>query len=256
MLRAERQQAILELVKNRGIVAIEDLMAHTDSSKATIRRDINELAEHSLLVKIRGGARFATDIKLPDQEPSQAAKSLVNVEEKQRIAAAAKRHIHPNSRLFLDSGTTVLELARLLENEANLTFVTNDLQIGTALAGNRKSTLLFLGGMVRKGFTATYGYFAEQMLGELSVNQMFFSVDAVDPELNITSYTMEDINVKKIGMAQAEERILLCDHSKFTTCALFNICTIANIDTIIVPKELDSETIEHLRRSGITVEVV
>ena len=50
MLRAERQQAILELVKNRGIVAIEDLMAHTDSSKATIRRDINELAEHSLLV--------------------------------------------------------------------------------------------------------------------------------------------------------------------------------------------------------------
>lgn len=56
MLRAERQQAILELVKNRGIVAIEDLMAHTDSSKATIRRDINELAEHSLLVKIRGGA--------------------------------------------------------------------------------------------------------------------------------------------------------------------------------------------------------
>ena len=150
----------------------------------------------------------------------------------------------------------MLELARLLENEANLTFVTNDLQIGTALAGNRKSTLLLLGGMVRKGFTATYGYFAEQMLGELSVNQMFFSVDAVDPELNITSYTMEDINVKKIGMAQAEERILLCDHSKFTTCALFNICTIANIDTIIVPKELDSETIEHLRRSGITVEVV
>ena len=255
MLRAERQQAILELVKNRGIVAIEDLMAHTDSSKATIRRDINELAEHSLLVKIRGVARFATDIKLPDQEPSQAAKSLVNVEEKRRIAAAAKRHIHPNSRLFLDSGTTVLELARLLENEANLTFVTND-QIGTALAGNRKSTLLFLGGMVRKGFTATYGYFAEQMLGELSVNQMFFSVDAVDPELNITSYTMEDINVKKIGMAQAEERILLCDHSKFTTCALFNICTIANIDTIIVTKELDSETIERLRRSGITVEVV
>ena len=77
-----------------------------------------------------------------------------------------------------------------------------------------------------------------------------------DVRLEVGSYTMEDINVKKIGMAQAEERILLCDHSKFTTCALFNICTIANIDTIIVPKELDSETIEHLRRSGITVEVV
>ena len=94
------------------------------------------------------------------------------------------------------------------------------------------------------------------MLGELSVNQMFFSVDAVDPELNITSYTMEDINVKKIGMAQAEERILLCDHSKFTTCALFNICTIASIDTVIVTKELNPETIEHLRRSGVNVEVV
>ena len=110
--------------------------------------------------------------------------------------------------------------------------------------------------MVRKGFTSTYGYFAEQMLSELSVNQMFFSVDAVDPDLNITSYTMDDINVKKIGMAQAEERILLCDHSKFTTCALFNICALANIDTIIVTKELDPGVVEQLRRSGKTVEVV
>lgn len=197
MLRAERQQAILELVKNRGIVAIEDLIAYTESSKATIRRDINELAEQSLLVKIRGGARFYTDVKLPGQEPSQIAKSLVNMEEKQRIAVAAKRHIRPNSCLFLDSGTTVLELAKLLVNEPNLTVVTNDIQIGAELSGNQKSTLLFVGGMVRKGFTSTYGYFAEQMLSELSVNQMFFSVDAVDPDLNITSYTMDDINVKK-----------------------------------------------------------
>lgn len=256
MLRAERQQAILEMVKSRGIVAIEDLMAHTASSKATIRRDINELAEQSLLIKIRGGAKFYTDVKLPGQEPSLIAKSLVNMDEKQRIAAAAKRHIRPNSRLFLDSGTTVLELAKLLVNEEDLTIVTNDIRIGAELSANQKSSLLFVGGMVRKGFSSTYGYYAEQMLGELSVNQMFFSVDAVDPELNITSYTMDDINVKKIGMAQAEERILLCDHSKFTSCALFNICALENIDIIIVSKELSPDIIEQLRSSRKIVEVV
>lgn len=256
MLLAERQQAILELVKNRGIVAIEDLMAYTESSRATIRRDINELAAQSLLVKIRGGAKSCSDVKLPGQEPSQMAKSLVNMEEKQRIAVAAKRHIRPNTCLFLDSGTTVLELAKLLVKEPNLTVVTNDIQIGAVLSENQKSTLLFVGGMIRKGFASTYGYFAEQMLGELSVNQMFFSVDAVDPDFNITSYTMDDINVKRIGIAQAEERILLCDHSKFTTCALFNICTLANIDTVIVTKELDPYVVDQLRRSGKTVEVV
>lgn len=256
MLRAERHQSILDLVAQKGIVAIEDLMEETGCSKATARRDINELAEQSLLEKIRGGAKALVDIKLPGHEPSFIAKSLVNMEEKQRIAAAAKRHIRSGSRIFLDSGTTVLELAKLLVDESDLTVVTNDIRIGTELTHNQKATVLLVGGMIRKGFSSSYGYYAEQMLSELSVNQMFFSVDAVDSDFNITSYTMDDINVKKIGLAQASERILLCDHSKFSICALFNICTIANIDTIIVSKELDPAIIQRLRQFGKDVEVV
>lgn len=256
MLRAERHQAILDLVAKKGIIAIEDLMDALGSSKATARRDINELADRQLLLKIRGGAKAIVNTKPPVLEPSLLAKSLANIDEKQRIARAALRHIQLGGRIFLDSGTTVLELAKLLVDESDLTVVTNDIRIGAELTNNQKATVLFVGGMIRKGFSSTYGYYAEQMLNELSVNQMFFSVDAVDDDFNITSFTMDDISVKKIGLAQASERILLCDHSKFSMGALFNICSIANIDTIIVGKELDAQTIERLRHIGKNVEVV
>lgn len=256
MLRAERHQAILELVTKKGIVAIEDLMDALGSSKATARRDINELAEQQLLVKIRGGAKAVVESTPPILEPSFMAKSLVNSDEKQRIAQAAIKHIHPGSCIFLDSGTTIWELAKLLVDESDLTVVTNDIRICAELTRNQKSTVLFVGGMIRKGFSSSYGYYAEQMLSELSVSQMFFSVDAVDDDFNITSYTMDDIGVKKIGLAQASERILLIDHSKFSIGALFNICSLANIETIIVGSELDPRILERLRHSGKNVEVV
>lgn len=256
MLRAERHQAIVDLVNKQGIVAIEDLMDALGSSKATARRDINELAEQNLLLKIRGGAKAIADIGAPLLEPSFIAKSLVNTEEKQRIAKAATAHIRPGSAVFLDSGTTVLELARLLVDRGDLSIVTNDIRICAELTRNQKSHVLFVGGVIRKGFSSSYGYFAEQMLGELSVNQMFFSVDSLDCDLNLTSYTMDDIGIKKIGLSKATERILLCDHSKFSVGALFHICAIANIDTIIVGKELDPQIQEQLRHTGKNVEIV
>lgn len=256
MLRAERHQAILDLVAKKGIIAIEDIMDVLGSSKATARRDINELADQKLLLKIRGGAKAIVNEKPPMLEPSFIAKSLANMDEKKRIAQAAMRHVQLGGRIFLDSGTTVLELAKLLADESDLTVVTNDIRIGAELTNNQKATVLFVGGMIRKGFSSSYGYYAEQMLNELSFSQMFFSVDSIDADFNITSYTMDDISVKKIGLAQASERILLCDHSKFSVGALFNICSIANIDTIIIGKELDPQIIERLHHTGKKVEVV
>ena len=249
MLRAERYQQIVDFVNKKGIVALEDLMEEVRISKATARRDINDLSAQNLLIKIRGGAK-SCNVEATSAEPSFVAKSLVNSEEKQRIALAALEYIHDGDKLMLDSGTTVLELAKLLKSKSHLTVVTNDIRIAAELKDIPDLSLLLIGGMIRKGFCSSYGFFAETMLGNITVSKLFFSVDAIDPEMGLKSYTMDDLNIKKIGIANASERILLCDHSKFQSRAMFSIAGLDAIDTIIVGNELEESIAQKLSHMG------
>ena len=138
----------------------------------------------------------------------------------------------------------------------NLTVVTNDIRIASEITAKQNVELLFVGGMIRKGYCSSYGYFAEAMLREITVNKIFFSVDALDSDFRITGYTGDDINVKKLGLAHASKSFLLCDHAKFESRALFTICSIDAIDVIITGVETDERIAVGLRQLGKTVERV
>ena len=143
MLRAERQNQIIDIVNQKGIVTIEDLMEQVHISKATARRDINSLAEEKRIVKIRGGAQSI--IASAPYEPSLLVRSQVNADEKKRIAEEALRYIGPEDRIILDSGTTVLEVAKLLNAFSSLTIVTNDIHIAGEVNTNTANHLIFIG---------------------------------------------------------------------------------------------------------------
>ena len=254
MLRAERQNQIVDIVNQKGIVTIEDLMKQVQISKATARRDINSLSEEKRIIKIRGGAQSV--IASAPYEPSLREKSQVNADEKKRIAEEAVRHIFPEDRIILDSGTTVLEVAKLLITFSSLTIVTNDIHIAGEVNTNTANNLIFIGGIIRKGFCSSYGFYAESMLKSLSVDKIFLSVDAIDPDLGIMSYTMDDVNLKSIGMSNAKEVFLLCDHSKFCAQALFSVGMMDKITTIISGRELDASIAEKLRNNGKSIILV
>jgi len=254
MLRAERLDMIVDLVNKKGIVTIEDVMQELHISAATVRRDITVLSEKGAIQKIRGGATSKS--KSSYLEPSFIAKKLLNYDEKRRIAKEALKYIQPGDKIILDSGTTVLELAKLIKNIENLTIVTNDLTIAFEVSNNPQIELLIVGGQLRNGYYSTGGYFAESMLDEISVDKSFLSADAIDPDQGIMSFTMHDINVKKQVVAGAKEVILLCDHSKFMSHALINLCRLDRIDRIIAGKELDPEIVERLRSIVKVVELV
>ncbi|MBQ6427644.1 MAG: DeoR/GlpR transcriptional regulator, partial [Oscillospiraceae bacterium] len=97
----------------------------------------------------------------------------------------------------------------------------------------------------------SYGYHAEAMLRGISANKIFLSVDAIDPEHGIMNYIMEDINLKTIGMDNAAETFLLCDHSKFETQALFSVGMLDKITRAITGWELPGETREAFVEAGV-----
>ncbi len=253
MLKAERLQTIVEITNREKIVTSEEIMRQLNISKATARRDIEELAGQGLVQKTRGGAISVSHVS---SEPSFINKKQSNADEKARIARAAKEHICPNEKIILDSGTTVLELSKIIGDIPDLTVVTNDLFIAGEVSIFSNVTLLIVGGVVRQGFNSTYGYFAERMLDSISVGKTFLSIDAVDIDQGLLSYITEDTNIKKLYIKSGKEVILLCDHSKFHSSAFINISQLDCIDRIIVGRELDTAFVERLEALGITVELV
>lgn len=56
MTRKERWQTLLDLLVERGELEVEPAAEILGVSAATIRRDLDQLAEQQLLVRTRGGA--------------------------------------------------------------------------------------------------------------------------------------------------------------------------------------------------------
>src|SRR5256885_15773438 len=76
---------MLDILGQRGKVDVEDLAAELDVSAATIRRDLDHLAEQQLLTRTRGGAvanNVAYDLPL-------RYKTARHATEKERIGKAA-----------------------------------------------------------------------------------------------------------------------------------------------------------------------
>lgn len=254
MLRAQRLSHIIQAVNQYQMITIEELMEVVGTSKATIRRDIAELSASGMVEKIRGGVSAVG--KNSTVEPSISIKSVLHIEEKRRIARYARKYIENGDRILLDSGTTILELAKLLVGNSHITAVTYDLSTAVEVAKYTNIDLMMIGGMLRKNFYTTYGNFAEYMLNNLHVNKAFLGVDALSPDQGIMSYTTDDVTIKRLILDAANETIILCDHSKFESSALINIAGLNHIDRIITDQGADEKTVYSLREMGIEVEVV
>jgi DeoR/GlpR family transcriptional regulator of sugar metabolism len=252
ILPAERLQLVIEVVNESKVVTIEDLCGRLNVSKATVRRDLKELEQKNKLIRTHGGALAISE----QHEPPFLIRKSWHIEEKRRIAEAAYRLIKPGEAVILDSGTTAFELAKKLAMIENITVVTNDIIIAMELSTNKNIDLIVIGGKLRKDFYTLTGIFAETVLKNIRVDKYFIGADAVDLEFGLMNYNTEEIPIKKLMIAAAKEKIALCDHSKFESVALANICPLAAIDKIITGQELNPDIHERFTNAGVTFETV
>ncbi len=254
MLAPERMAKIVEVTNQKEIVTVDELIELVGASKATIRRDIKQLAENGLIRKTHGGVMSIS--MGATTEPPLRIKSNLYVDEKKRIAAKALKYVNENDFIILDSGTTVLEFAKLLDDRKKITVITYDLLVAMEVAKNTSIDLMMIGGTLRKTYYSFFGFFAENMLRQISAKKAFIAVDSVDLQQGLMSFTTDDIAIKKLIIESSKEVILLCDHSKFESHSFIKICDLANIDHIITGEEINPSVLHRLREMGITVETV
>jgi len=254
----ERRWAILQEVQQRGRIGVTDLSRRLGVSEVAIRRHLEQLEQAGLLRRVHGGAQSVT----PAGQPSVfEARLLQNATVKQALGSAAAALIGPGDAVFLDSGTTVLEIARQLprlvaDGAATLTVLTRSLAIAFELRAQRRIRLILVGGVYVHDFDDFVGPQVKQTLQEVHANILFIGSDGVSRERGLTTDNVLEASLYQ-DMARCAERIVVVtDSSKIGTTQVQTTLSFSDIHTFITDSAAPPEFLAMLRERGCEVVVV
>jgi DeoR/GlpR family transcriptional regulator of sugar metabolism len=248
-LAARRRQRLGLIVDSRRAVRLEELSAALGVSQATVRRDLEALAAAGRLRRVHGGA-VAVDERL--DEPQFDAKAGAAAAEKVRIAGRAVELLAQDETVYLDSGSTVLAVARMLHGWTRLTVVTNSLPAATELAG-RGPRLIMIGGELRATSRALVGPLTRLFLEELRVDRALMGTFALSVEDGLTTTDPSEAYTKELVMGRAREVILLADSTKMGTHSFVRAGTLDRVNTIVTDAGINERLVRVLTRRGIRV---
>jgi DeoR family transcriptional regulator, fructose operon transcriptional repressor len=247
MLTPERHQIILQLLKEKEIVKIQEIMELTNSSESTIRRDLSQLEEQKFLKRIHGGA---SRLQGKLQELSMIEKSSKNLQEKRMIAKYAASLVEEGDCIYLDAGSTVFEMIQYLPLK-DLVVVTNGFMHLPGLISKRITTYI-LGGLAKSKTNAIIGRSALESLDLYRFDKCFMGVNGIHPQFGYTTPDQEEAMVKQKAISLSREAFVLADNTKFSEISFAKIADIheATIITNELPDELENQ---YLNRTTIKV---
>lgn len=247
-----RQQQILELVRERGYVSIEEMAQLFVVTPQTIRRDINQLAEGGLLRRYHGGAAYDSSI----ENTAYAMRADQMRDEKQRIAEAIAAQVPDHASLFINIGTTTESIARALLNHNQLKIITNNIHVASILSGKEDFEVLLAGGTVRRD-GGVVGQACVDFISQFKVDYALVGISGIDEEDgSLLDFDYQEVRVSQAIIANARQVILAADSSKFGRNAMVRLGSIALIDCLVTDSAPAPALAQQLNQHKVRLEVV
>ncbi|MER6996759.1 DeoR/GlpR family DNA-binding transcription regulator [Streptomyces sp. NPDC000410] len=256
MSRDARWKALLELLVEQGRLDVEEAAAALDVSAATIRRDLDQLAEQQMLVRTRGGAvvhGVSYELPLRYKTSRRAA-------EKQAISAAVAALISPGEAVGFTGGTTTTEVARALAARPDLTtgspaltIVTNALNIANELAIRPQFKIVVTGGVARAQSYELIGPLADGVLGQISLDVAVLGVNAFDVVHGAAAHDEDEAAINRLLCERAGRVVVAADSTKLAARAFARICPTDQVDTLVTDAAAPDATVAAFEEAGVTV---
>ena len=245
-LAPARQARLRDFVRQSGSARVDEICRQLGISPATVRRDLQELEGRGQLRRVHGGA-VSVESRL--EEPLFDDKAALAAREKRRIAEHALSLIKAGDTVYLDGGSTVLELARLLAERTDITVVTNSLRAAAELSG-RGPRLLLLGGELRRLSQTVVGPLTAALLEQLHFNLAFMGTMGLTIKEGLTTSDPAEAFTKRMAMQRAQRVILLADSGKVGQVAFAQAGRLTDLHMLITDKGVKPELVRNLRKNG------
>lgn len=256
LLAEQRRALILDEVRRRGGVRVNELTRKLGVSDMTVRRDLDALARQGVLEKVHGGA--VPVVEASTHEPGFEAKSGLELTAKEDIARSAAELVAPGTAIALSGGTTTYALAHQLVDVPDLTVVTNSVRVADVFhAAQRTSgprqgaaTVVLTGG-VRTPSDSLVGPVADQAIAALHFDMLFLGVHGISVEAGLSTPNLAEAETNRRLVQSARRVVVVADHTKWGVVGLSSFAALEQIDTLVTDSGLESEArseiAEHLR---------
>lgn len=242
----QRQQEIMDLLTSHGEVKLSELKEIFNVTEMTLRRDLEKLEQLGSIRRIFGGAILvAKDIALHER-------TSVLTNEKARIGSKAAQLLRPNESIFIDGGSTTLQIANYLKPEMNVTVVTNAINIAQELQSKRISTML-LGGVLLEQTATLIGPIAIENISRMAFDRIFLGATGLTAHHGFSNSNMYESEIKRLAITQSTEVNLVMDHTKFGKQGLFSFAALEAVDRIVTDHMPEESLIKACEEHGVEI---
>ena len=238
------------VLKERRRVTIEGLAKDLEVSTMTIRRDLRRLADEDIVTLVHGGAVYNEG---GAYLPALTVREKTMRREKSAIAEYCAQQIPEGSAVYLDNGSTTVEIADALRGKQNIAVLSHSLPVLNILSHAKNIQLISVSGIYEPRAKGFFGDLALRMLRQLRIDIAFLGVTAVDAEDGVMSAVFYEQALKKVLVERAKKKILAIDHTKIGGWSFLKVCDLHEIDGIVTDKFADATFIAKAKRMGIEV---
>ena len=221
----DRHQQILDLVQRHGFVTVESMAKRFEVTPQTVRRDINMLSNRGLVERYHGGAGTPSSV----ENVAYAARQVLCLEEKRRIARLLANHVPDHASLFINIGTTTEEVAKTLLDHEGLRIITNNLNVAAILSGNPEFEVVVAGGLVRSRDRGIIGEATIDLISQFRVDYGIIGISGIDADGVLLDFDYREVRVAQAIIANSRRVFLAADHTKFGRNAMVRLGTIDQI---------------------------
>jgi len=250
MFEAQREQAILRTVAERGFASVQALTEHLSSSEATIRRDLRRLAGEGRLRRVRGGAQ-AIERPLLAGQPQFLASGEHQREAKRAIARHAASLCEPGEAVIIDGGTTTFAMAEFL-TDLGLTVLTNSFPLAQELLLHTNNRVTLPGGEVYRDQQVVVSPYEQPVVESFSARIMFMSAQAVGPH-GLMQTDPQLIRGELELIQRADQVVALVDSSKFDVRGSMVACPLSRVSVLITDDRLPQHHRAIVSEAGVKV---
>lgn len=243
-----RQLQLLNLVRAKGVLKVEELAQILGVTLQTVRRDVQRLADEGLLARFHGGVRLpgSTTENIGHQQ-----REALNSDGKWRIAQAVAQAMPNDCSLILNIGTTTEAVARALHAHTGLRVITNNLNVASILSANARCEVIVVGGVVRGRDRGIVGEAAVDFIRQFKVDIAVIGISGIEADGTLRDYDYREVKVSQTIISHARETWLVADHSKFNRPAMVEVAALSQIDRLFTDKAPPDEFAELLDQAQV-----
>ena len=251
----QRFQSVLSGLQENGSVAVDDLSAQLGVSVVTIRRDLDLLEQQGLLRRTHGGAISIEPLFYEPFKKDRSFQAQVGrlADEKRRIGRAAAALINPGETIGITPGTTTAEIIRALPLGANVTVVTNTVNIAMELSKRKDVNVFVTGGHLRGDWFSLVGPTGSRALENMLIHTMFIGADGIDAQSGLSCFSSDEAELNATMLRHARRHVAVVDHTKFGAIANWRICEPSAIQKLITDTGATEQMIAPFQKLGIEI---